>query len=371
MADPRFGLFLSQANKSWRQVLDEFQMAEELGFDHAWLCDHLLDTDGPPDHPIHEAWTLLAALAASTSRIRLGVLVSSNTFRHPAVLLKQAVTVDHVSNGRLILGLGTGWYGDEHRRYGIPLPPPGPRVDRFEEAVQVVRLLMSDATRHLHGPVLPAGRRAARAAARANTGNSVADLRAPSADAGHRRPVRRPMGHVCVGPRHRYGGRGGGHGCPHPPPRRGLRQGGSRPGHDSPVDMGGASAHWRQRTPTSTSIVATGPWASPTSSRCCPTPGAGTCWRPLHGRSSRHSALRRIDVRSEPGRFDATGRRHRRRAPPTERTWEVRCDRQAASQAGSGRRSPCPELPDDQRGKARAARPYLRTCRRQRPVATG
>jgi alkanesulfonate monooxygenase SsuD/methylene tetrahydromethanopterin reductase-like flavin-dependent oxidoreductase (luciferase family) len=145
MTDLRFGLFLSQANKGWAQVLDEFRMAEELGFDHAWLCDHLLDTDGPPDHPIHEAWTLLAALAASTSRIRLGVLVSSNTFRHPAVLLKQAVTVDHVSNGRLILGFGTGWYGDEHRRYGIPLPPPGPRVDRFEEAVQVVSLLMGQA----------------------------------------------------------------------------------------------------------------------------------------------------------------------------------------------------------------------------------
>jgi alkanesulfonate monooxygenase SsuD/methylene tetrahydromethanopterin reductase-like flavin-dependent oxidoreductase (luciferase family) len=142
MADVRFGLFLCQVNRSWRQVLDEFRMAEELGFNHAWLCDHLLNTEGPPDDPIHEAWTLLAALAASTSRIRLGVLVSSNTFRHPAVMLKQAVTVDHISNGRLILGIGAGWYGDEHQRYGIPLPPPGPRVDRFAEAVQVLDLLM-------------------------------------------------------------------------------------------------------------------------------------------------------------------------------------------------------------------------------------
>jgi F420-dependent oxidoreductase-like protein len=145
MADVRFGLFLCQVNRSWRQVLDEFQMAEELGFDHAWLCDHLLNTEGPPDDPIHEAWALLAALAASTSRIRLGVLVSSNTFRHPAVLLKQAVTVDHISDGRLILGFGAGWYEDEHRRYGIPFPPPGPRVDRFEEAVQVLIQLMGNA----------------------------------------------------------------------------------------------------------------------------------------------------------------------------------------------------------------------------------
>lgn len=140
---PRFGLFLSQANKPLSRVYDEFQMAEDLGFDHAWLVDHLVDTDGPPGHPIHEAWTLLAALAARTSRIRLGVLVTSNTFRHPAVLLKAAVTVDHISGGRLILGLGTGWHVDEHRRYGLELPEPAERVDRFEEAVQLISLMMA------------------------------------------------------------------------------------------------------------------------------------------------------------------------------------------------------------------------------------
>jgi len=140
---PRFGLFLSQANKSLSQVYDEFQMAEDLGFDHAWLVDHLVDTDGPPSHPIHEAWTLLAALAERTSRIRLGVLVTSNTFRQPAVLLKSAVTVDHISGGRLILGFGTGWHVDEHRRYGIDLPEPPERVDRFAEAVEVISLLMA------------------------------------------------------------------------------------------------------------------------------------------------------------------------------------------------------------------------------------
>ena len=141
--DLRFGLFLSQANKSLGQVQDEFALAEELGFDTAYLVDHLVDTDGPPDHPCLESWTLLAALAAQTSRIRLGVLVTSNTFRHPAVLLKAAVTVDHISRGRLILGLGTGWHEDEHRRYGIDLPAPAERVDRFEEAVELIALLMS------------------------------------------------------------------------------------------------------------------------------------------------------------------------------------------------------------------------------------
>lgn len=139
----RFGLFLSQANKSLAQVRDEFELAEELGFDTAYLVDHLVDTDGPPEHPCHEAWTLLAGLATWTRRVRLGVLVTSNTFRHPAVLLKSAVTVDHLSGGRLILGLGAGWHEDEHRRYGIPLPSPKERVDRFEEAVELISLLMA------------------------------------------------------------------------------------------------------------------------------------------------------------------------------------------------------------------------------------
>ena len=139
----RFGLFLSQASKTWAQILDGFVMAEELGFDHAWLVDHLVDTDGAPDDGCLEGWTLLAAIAARTSTIRLGVLVSSNTFRHPAILLKEAVTVVHISQGRLILGIGTGWHEDEHHRYGIALPEPPERVDRFEEAVQLITMLMS------------------------------------------------------------------------------------------------------------------------------------------------------------------------------------------------------------------------------------
>ncbi len=136
-------MFLSQANRQWPELLEEFALAEELGFDHAWLVDHLLDTDGPPHHPCHEAWTLLAGLAARTSRIGLGILVSSNTFRHPAILLKEAVTVDHISGGRLTLGLGVGWHADEHRRFGIDLPAAGRRVDRFEEAVELIGQLMA------------------------------------------------------------------------------------------------------------------------------------------------------------------------------------------------------------------------------------
>jgi alkanesulfonate monooxygenase SsuD/methylene tetrahydromethanopterin reductase-like flavin-dependent oxidoreductase (luciferase family) len=142
--EPRFGLFMSQASKPWSQVRDEFALADELGFDHAWLVDHLLDTDGPPELPCLEAWTLLAAIAASTTRVRLGVLVSSNTFRSPALLAKEAVTVDHVSGGRLILGIGTGWHADEHRRYGFELPDAPQRVARFEEAVELIVRLQEE-----------------------------------------------------------------------------------------------------------------------------------------------------------------------------------------------------------------------------------
>ena len=138
----RFGLFLGQVNRDWPELLEQFLMAEELGFDHAFLVDHFMNTGGPPDDGCMEAWTLLAALAARTSRVRLGVLVSSVTYRHPSLLVKEAVTVDRISGGRLILGLGTGWYEEEHRRYGFAFPPARERVERLEEAVTIADLLM-------------------------------------------------------------------------------------------------------------------------------------------------------------------------------------------------------------------------------------
>jgi alkanesulfonate monooxygenase SsuD/methylene tetrahydromethanopterin reductase-like flavin-dependent oxidoreductase (luciferase family) len=91
-----------------------------------------------PDGPYFEAWTLLAGLAARTENIRVGVLVSSNTFRHPSLLAKQVVTLDHISNGRLDIGFGAGWYEPEHPMFGLELWPPGERVDRFDEAVQLL-----------------------------------------------------------------------------------------------------------------------------------------------------------------------------------------------------------------------------------------
>lgn len=141
----RFGLFIGQVGISWPELVERFVLADELGFDHAWLVDHLVPTDPPYDRSIFEAWTSLAALASLTTRIHLGVLVSSNTFRHPSLLAKQAVTVDHISHGRLILGIGTGWYRDEHRRFGIDYPPAAVRVERLEEALEVLARLQAGA----------------------------------------------------------------------------------------------------------------------------------------------------------------------------------------------------------------------------------
>ena len=132
----RFGIVTDQ-NQPWSELLARWQLFERLGFDSIWDCDHFVQPSRPTG-PYFEAWTLLAALAARTERIRIGVLVSCNTFRHPALLAKQAVTVDHVSNGRLELGLGAGWYEPEHRMFGLDFPNPGELTSRFREAVDIV-----------------------------------------------------------------------------------------------------------------------------------------------------------------------------------------------------------------------------------------
>jgi len=146
----RFGIFYEhQLPRPWapdsehrllQDSLDQIELADRLGYDYAWEVEHhFLEEYSHSSAPE----VFLGAASQRTTRIRLGVLVSSNTFRHPALLLKEAVTVDHISDGRLILGIGTGWNEDEHRRYGIDLPEPRERVDRFEEAIQVISLLMS------------------------------------------------------------------------------------------------------------------------------------------------------------------------------------------------------------------------------------
>jgi alkanesulfonate monooxygenase SsuD/methylene tetrahydromethanopterin reductase-like flavin-dependent oxidoreductase (luciferase family) len=122
-------------------MVERWQLFDRLGYDSAWVCDHYLQPSRPTG-PYFEGWTLLAALAARTERIRVGVLVSSNTFRHPALLAKEAVTLDHISNGRLDVGLGAGWYVPEHEVFGLDFPPPAELVGRFREAVAVVDHLL-------------------------------------------------------------------------------------------------------------------------------------------------------------------------------------------------------------------------------------
>lgn len=140
-----FGIVTDQ-NLPWPTLVERWRLFESLGFDSAWDCDHFVQPSRP-NGPYFEAWSLLGALAACTERIRIGVLVSCNTFRHPALLAKQALTLDHVSNGRLDLGLGAGWYEPEHQTFGLDFPPPAELVGRFREAVEIVDgLLRNDTT---------------------------------------------------------------------------------------------------------------------------------------------------------------------------------------------------------------------------------
>lgn len=136
-----FGIVTGQHWRSWETILAQWRWAEETGWDSAWTFDHFFSLRPSDDGDCLDGWTLLAALAAQTERLRLGTLVTGITHRNPAVLFKQAVTVDHISGGRLILGVGAAWNEPEHEAYGIPFPPPGARVDMFTEAMEMNRLL--------------------------------------------------------------------------------------------------------------------------------------------------------------------------------------------------------------------------------------
>lgn len=139
----RFGLDVTQHQLAWPEILRRARLAEEWGFEGIWLFDHFAPLYGDPLGPCLEAWTLLAALAASTERVRLGTLVTGITHRPPSVLAAEALTVDRVSGGRLELAVGAAWNGDEHRALGLAFPPAGERVDRLDEAVRLMKLLFT------------------------------------------------------------------------------------------------------------------------------------------------------------------------------------------------------------------------------------
>jgi F420-dependent oxidoreductase-like protein len=130
--------------QTWGDIVATVKHCEDTGWDGAYVSDHFMPSFGDETGPTSECVALMAAIAASTSRVRVGSIVFGNTYRHPAVLLNQVATVDEISGGRVILGIGAGWQENEHAAYGIELPPVKQRLDRFEEAVQIIRGLLKN-----------------------------------------------------------------------------------------------------------------------------------------------------------------------------------------------------------------------------------
>jgi alkanesulfonate monooxygenase SsuD/methylene tetrahydromethanopterin reductase-like flavin-dependent oxidoreductase (luciferase family) len=139
----KIGIQLPEAERrvDWPEYRDMAVAAEDVGFDSLWVGDHLLYRDGDLLSGPWEAWSLLAAIAAVTTRISIGPLVAATSFHAPAMLAKKAATVDEISNGRLILGLGAGWNEFEYRAFGFPFDH---RASRFEEAFTIIRTLLAD-----------------------------------------------------------------------------------------------------------------------------------------------------------------------------------------------------------------------------------
>jgi F420-dependent oxidoreductase-like protein len=140
----RFGIFPGAAQVAYAETRAAWRWADDLGYDTAWIPDHFYAGFGDPEGPCLEAWSVLAAMAEATRRIRIGPMVLGNTYRHPAVVANMAATLDIISGGRLILGLGAGWMQAEHDGYGIPLPPVRERLDRLDEAARVIKLLLTE-----------------------------------------------------------------------------------------------------------------------------------------------------------------------------------------------------------------------------------
>ena len=154
MTTVRFGLKLSQ-NATIDQLRDLWRLADDGGFDSCWVMDHFATLGPHDDGPIFETWTMLAAMAQLTTRIRIGCAVVGNTYRHPGVLAKMAVTVDHLSGGRLDFGIGAGWAENEHTMLGLEFGGRGDRADRLEESLQIIRGLWTQprttfAGKHYH-----------------------------------------------------------------------------------------------------------------------------------------------------------------------------------------------------------------------------
>ncbi|HKX74629.1 MAG TPA: TIGR03560 family F420-dependent LLM class oxidoreductase [Acidimicrobiia bacterium] len=149
---PRYAIKTPPHHGNWSDYLDVWRAADEVPlFESAWNFDHFYPTSEPFDGPCLEGWTMLAALAQATKRLQLGCMVSAVPYRHPAVIANMAATIDEISGGRFVLGLGAGWHEMEAIAYGIPLGSMTERMDRFEEAVEVVLSLLSKDETTFHG----------------------------------------------------------------------------------------------------------------------------------------------------------------------------------------------------------------------------
>ena len=147
MTDLKLGINLWSQAATWDEMLDAARRVDRLGYDHLWTWDHLYAIMGDPDQPIFEGWSLLAAWAMATERTRLGLMVGANTFRNPGLVAKIVTTLDHISGGRAILGIGGAWMEPEHRAHGIDFGTgAGQRLDWMDEAVAGCRILLDGGT---------------------------------------------------------------------------------------------------------------------------------------------------------------------------------------------------------------------------------
>jgi alkanesulfonate monooxygenase SsuD/methylene tetrahydromethanopterin reductase-like flavin-dependent oxidoreductase (luciferase family) len=147
MPDTRYGILLFSQATTWPAMLDEAKRIDRLGYDHLWAWDHLYAIFGDPFQDFFEGYTLLAAWARETERVRLGLLVGANTFRNPGIVAKTITTIDHISDGRAILGIGGAWMELEHTAHGIDFGSGfGQRLDWMDEATDAMRRLLDGET---------------------------------------------------------------------------------------------------------------------------------------------------------------------------------------------------------------------------------